>query len=277
MGCGASTDQGPSGRPQNGAAHNPKKEDPQEVMKSSGIDRDLDRARQNEELKVKLLLLGAGESGKSTIFKQMRILHGAPRTEEDQRMYGVVIRSNVITAMRKLCSHLRSLGLEGQLAKEPKSDDSDFSPKAAYDLIVAHVVDNTASPTDLPIPPENSDGKDWVGQSPRAGLGANNDAKQFLQLWRAIKALWEVSDTFLRYLLYENYPFIETHLLLYTNIVKDNEGSLVKTCSGERHRWSQGLLARPCTHRLSCLSSDNPGHPSSACQDNTGCYGEVSN
>lgn len=198
MGCGASTDQGPSGGPQKkyAAPHNPKKDDPQEVMKSSGIDRDLDRARQNEELKVKLLLLGAGESGKSTIFKQMRILHGAPRTEEDQRMYGVVIRSNVITAMRKLCSHLRSLGLEDQLAQEPKPDDSDYTPKAAYDQIVAYVVDNTASSADLPIPPENADGKDWVGQSPRAGLGANNDAKQFLQLWRAIKTLWEVSCVF---------------------------------------------------------------------------------
>ncbi|GAX18571.1 guanine nucleotide-binding protein G(o) subunit alpha [Fistulifera solaris] len=193
MGCGVSTDQGPSGGPQNqyAAPHNPKKDDPQEVAKSSGIDRDLDRAKQNEELKVKLLLLGAGESGKSTIFKQMRILHGAPRSEEDQRMYGVVIRSNVITAMRKLCSHLRSLGLEGQLAREPKPDDSDLTPKAAYDLLVAHIVDNTASSADLPIPPENADGRDWVGQSPRAGLGANNDAKQFLQLWRAMKTLWE--------------------------------------------------------------------------------------
>lgn len=168
--------------------------DPHEEMLSNEIDRDIGRLRQQEELKVKLLLLGAGESGKSTIFKQMRILHGSPRTEDDQRMYGVVIRSNIITAMRKLCSHLRNLGLEDQLAEEPKAEDNNgMTPKEAYDLIVAHVVDNTANPDDLKIPAENSDGKDWVGQSPRAGLGANNDAKQFLQLWKPIKTLWEVS------------------------------------------------------------------------------------
>jgi len=161
---------------------------------SSGIDRDLDRARQAEELKVKLLLLGAGESGKSTIFKQMRILHGEPRTEDDQRMYGVVIRSNVITAMRKLCGLLRTLELEEQLGAEAAPEDGEgglsMAPKEAFDLIVAHIVDNTGNPEDLPNVP-NGDAKDWVGNSPRAGLGANNDAKQFLQLWRFIKILWE--------------------------------------------------------------------------------------
>jgi hypothetical protein len=167
----------------------------EETIKAVEIDKDLDRARQQEEQKVKLLLLGAGESGKSTILKQLRILHGAPRTEDEQRMYGVVIRSNVINAVRKLCSHLRTLGLEDQLAEEPIPEDDfdcNMTPKQAYDLIVEHVVDNRDAPEDLEKPLEKGE-RDWIGVSPRAGLVANNDAKQFLKFWKPIKILWEVS------------------------------------------------------------------------------------
>lgn len=181
------------------------RDDPQEASKSAGIDRELDRARHQEELKVKLLLLGAGESGKSTIFKQMRILHGSPRSDDDQRMYGVVVRSNVVTATRKLCTLLRTLQLEEQLAAEAvpaAADDSgggggdindnagaDLTPRQAYDVVVAHLMDGTGPPDELGAPDLSAD---WVGSSPRAVLGANNDAALFLQLWRHIKTLWEV-------------------------------------------------------------------------------------
>jgi hypothetical protein len=215
MGCGPSSDAGSS--PNGGhetalQTRRPAGDDPAELAKSSGIDRELDRARQQEELKVKLLLLGAGESGKSTIFKQMRILHGSPRTEDDLRMYGVVVRSNIITAMKKLCQLLRMLEMENQLAAEPPSDQEDkLTPKQAFDNLVAHLVENTALPLEeLP----NGGTDDWAGHSPRAGHGPNNDAKQFLQLWRQMKVLWEVSfvvqmgsDETLLFLLCETYLF----------------------------------------------------------------------
>jgi hypothetical protein len=201
MGCGASVPEdsggggssggGNAGKAEAAVTRRPPAEDPAEVAKSTGIDRELDRMKQQEELKVKLLLLGAGESGKSTIFKQMRILYGSQRSDDDLRMYGVVIRSNVITAIRKLCGLLRSLELEGQLSEEPAPEEGGMTPKGAYDLLVAHLIDNTGNPDDLETP--NGDSKDWVGNVARAGLGANNDAKQFLQLWKPIKILWEVS------------------------------------------------------------------------------------
>ena len=101
MGCGSST---PVAAPtKSGAANGRAVDDPSAIAKSHAIDRKLEREKQQEELKVKLLLLGAGESGKSTIFKQMRIIYGTPRSEDDLRMYGVVVRSNVVTAVKKLC------------------------------------------------------------------------------------------------------------------------------------------------------------------------------
>ena len=42
----------------------------------SGINEQTKIYEQVERVKYKLLLLGAGESGKSTLLKQMRMLHG---------------------------------------------------------------------------------------------------------------------------------------------------------------------------------------------------------
>ena len=185
-----------------------KSDDPQEAYKNAGIDKDLDRAKQQEESKIKLLLLGAGESGKSTVFKQMRILYGSVRNDDEKRMYGVVVRSNIITAMRKLCTLLKTLELEEQLAKEPMAENhngTNMTPKQAYDLIVAHLIDGTGTPEQLVQWDVSPD--DWVGTNARAGLAANTDAQQLLQLWRPIKTLWEVRS-------YQNNFFVDICLLL---------------------------------------------------------------
>jgi G-protein alpha subunit len=142
---------------------------------------------------VKLLLLGAGESGKSTIFKQMRILHGSPPTEDDQKMYGVIVRSNIITAVKKLCGLLKSSGMENQLAAEPKADNDNgtgMTPKQAYDVVMAHIVEGENETEDIEMPVTAE--KDWVGYSARAKPGPNHEAKLFLKYCREIKTLWEV-------------------------------------------------------------------------------------
>jgi hypothetical protein len=231
MGCSASTDSGssPNGSETALQQNRPRGDDPAEQGISNSIDRELDRARQQEELKVKLLLLGAGESGKSTIFKQMRILHGSPRTEDDLRMYGVVVRSNVITAMRKLCQLLRNLELQGQLGGEPASDPEDnMTPNQAFDHLCAHLVDGTAAPL---TEKATNGADDWVGHSARAGLGPNNDAQQFLQLWKPMRVLWKVSRRKPNFMCL----LIGVESDMSFSPVKNNEGSMAKASSGKHY------------------------------------------
>ena len=47
------------------------------------IDDELEQDREKAKKEIKLLLLGAGESGKSTIVKQMRIIHGNGYSREE--------------------------------------------------------------------------------------------------------------------------------------------------------------------------------------------------
>jgi len=58
----------------------------------------------------KLLLLGAGESGKSTLFKQMITIYGKGFTEKERLAYIPIISSNVISSIKTLCKHSEIFG-----------------------------------------------------------------------------------------------------------------------------------------------------------------------
>jgi hypothetical protein len=173
-------------------------------LRDEEITAELEAARQREEQKIKILLLGTEGSGKSTIMKQMRILYmnGSFKTDKDLKMYGVIVRSNIVTAVRKVCQLTRDIGLESKLDEESAAttaaDLSDASgtrmtPREAFDQIVAYMVDKTATePFPRPIPKEH-DERDWVGKSPLAGVEENENAELFLQHVEAIRVLWQVS------------------------------------------------------------------------------------
>uniref|UniRef100_A0A8C6U266 Guanine nucleotide-binding protein subunit alpha n=1 Tax=Neogobius melanostomus TaxID=47308 RepID=A0A8C6U266_9GOBI len=66
------------------------------------IERQLRRDKRDSRRELKLLLLGTGESGKSTFIKQMRIIHGAGYSDEDKRGFTKLVYQNIYTAMQSM-------------------------------------------------------------------------------------------------------------------------------------------------------------------------------
>jgi GTPase SAR1 family protein len=69
------------------------------------------KAGKMENQKMKLLLLGTGESGKSTFFKQMRILHNGGFNESEREQWRRVVFTNIIGNMIALLEAAQKLDI----------------------------------------------------------------------------------------------------------------------------------------------------------------------
>ncbi|XP_013881032.1 guanine nucleotide-binding protein subunit alpha-13b [Austrofundulus limnaeus] len=74
----------------------------EQLRKSKEIDKCINRDKFYVKRLVKILLLGAGESGKSTFLKQMRIIHGQDFDQKAKEEFKATIFSNVIKGIRVL-------------------------------------------------------------------------------------------------------------------------------------------------------------------------------
>ena len=84
-------------------------------IRSRDIDRELSRARVQFRRIVKILLLGSGESGKSTFLKQMRIINGRVFQEDELKLYKIIIFNNVVMGMKVLIDARDKLGIPFEL------------------------------------------------------------------------------------------------------------------------------------------------------------------
>merc|ERR1712137_1092587 len=89
----------------------------EERNRSTKIDAYLRKEKRNQVREVKLLLLGAGESGKSTIIKQIRIILMKGFTKDEALSFRDVIHGNTIISMRSLLLANQKLSI-GELKPE---------------------------------------------------------------------------------------------------------------------------------------------------------------
>ncbi|XP_026113497.1 guanine nucleotide-binding protein subunit alpha-12-like [Carassius auratus] len=106
------------------AAHddrsNGKARDRDAKRRSREIDAMIARERRSVRRLVKILLLGAGESGKSTFLKQMRIIHGKEFDQKALLDFRDTIFENVIKGMRVLVDARDKLGIPWQNSENEK-------------------------------------------------------------------------------------------------------------------------------------------------------------
>jgi guanine nucleotide-binding protein G(o) subunit alpha len=88
----------------------------EERARSRELERSMSIDMKKEQQIHKLLLLGAGESGKSTIFKQMKGIYGGGWGEEERKSYTMIVYSNIISSLKTLIEMsfaLKEHGAEG--------------------------------------------------------------------------------------------------------------------------------------------------------------------
>ena len=98
-------------------------EEIEQIQRSLKIDKAIEREKQNNRNQVKLLLLGAGESGKSTFLKQMRIIHGVKFESELIHEFQSIVYQNVIRGMKVLVDAREKLNIPWE-----NSNNSVFAP-----------------------------------------------------------------------------------------------------------------------------------------------------
>ncbi|KAF2668207.1 guanine nucleotide binding protein, alpha subunit [Microthyrium microscopicum] len=98
-----------------GACMSTNAEDLEQKKRSQAIDRKLEEDSRKLRRECKILLLGSGESGKSTIVKQMKIIHQNGYSPDELSMYRLTIYKNVLDCAKSLISAMRQFEIEPEI------------------------------------------------------------------------------------------------------------------------------------------------------------------
>lgn len=108
--------------------------------RSKVLDKEMHTQDQADAQVNKLLLLGAGDSGKSTLFKQMKSIYGSGFTERERRSYISSIHNNIILSIKSLTAQAANYG--GIVNQESKQAIVELKEDTVLDENIAHHIRN---------------------------------------------------------------------------------------------------------------------------------------
>ncbi|XP_059112455.1 guanine nucleotide-binding protein G(t) subunit alpha-3 [Peromyscus eremicus] len=112
-------------------------ESKESAKRSKELEKKLQEDAERDARTVKLLLLGAGESGKSTIVKQMKIIHKNGYSKQECMEFKAVIYSNTLQSILAIVKAMTTLGIEY------------VNPRSGEDKQQLHTMANTLEDGDM--------------------------------------------------------------------------------------------------------------------------------
>jgi len=106
------------------------KEEAEAAKRSRKLEKMMQEQARVDQETVKLLILGAGESGKSTLFKQMKLLYGKKASDAERRGVTNVIHCNIIQSMQIMLGQIDCLQKDNATTVESESSDSTIDSTA---------------------------------------------------------------------------------------------------------------------------------------------------
>ena len=110
-------------------------QDREAQLRSQEIDKQIEEDSRKLKKECKILLLGSGESGKSTIVKQMKIIHQNGYTREELASYRLTVYRNLLESAQAIVLAMRKLAIDPVLPAN----------RAHADMILAYKVDPPSS------------------------------------------------------------------------------------------------------------------------------------
>jgi guanine nucleotide-binding protein G(i) subunit alpha len=109
------------------------------IKRSQAIDRSLEEERKRLRQECKILVLGASNSGKSTIVKQMKIIHQSGFSEYELSTYRPTIYRNLLESATTLIQAMRHLEIEVESSEN--KEYCDYLMGYILSLVPAHEID----------------------------------------------------------------------------------------------------------------------------------------